>query len=89
MKQKLVDELMKLFEDRIRDPRVCDIIYEGVILPLQTKISDGDLDAPIAAALARISTPVIVAIIVLAIMIIATLNIVIILLFRVNRLVIS
>ena len=84
MVRRLLDDLFTLFENRLQDPRVSKMIYNGLVLPIQNEIQDGKLDASIANALARIAQPAIWCIVLIFILLTSLLIVSILLLIRVD-----
>lgn len=83
--RRLLDDLIELCEKKLKDPRVTNAIYKGLVLPLKEEIEEGKLDVPIAEALVRIAQPAIWCICLLFIMLTSLLLISLFLLFRVNN----
>ena len=71
---RFTQQLMQMCEQKLRDPEIKRLIYDSIMAPLQEQITDGKLDAAIAIAIARITTPIIVLVAVLLILSIVQIN---------------
>ena len=64
MPPRLSDQILQYLTDRLQDEDVRRHIRTGLLQPLNDEIRDGNLDASIALALARVTTPIIALVVV-------------------------
>ena len=56
---KLTDDMFELIQEKMKDPKITTMLHDCLVEPLKEEIEKGELDVPVANALARISTPII------------------------------
>lgn len=83
--RRLIEDLTELCEKKLQDPKVMNLIQNGLLNPLKEELEHGRLDIPIAEAFVRIAQPAIWCVILLFIMLTALILLSINLLFRINN----
>ena len=83
--QRLSEQLLQYLGEKLQDPEVRAHLRSGVLEPLNAEIRDGHLDASIAAALARVTMPIIVLVVLLLVMCVVQINLSILSLRRLSQ----
>ena len=74
MPPRLTDQLVQYLTERLQEEDVRTSIRKGFLQPLNDEIREGNLDASIAMALARVTTPIIALVVVLLVMCVIQIN---------------
>mgnify|MGYP006265580479 CR=1 FL=1 len=74
--------MFELLQENMKDTKITTLLHDCLVEPLKGEIENGELDVPVANALARISTPIIWACVVMFTILIVMLYCSVVLLLR-------